>query len=118
MFWMNIWYNATIETYKGEKGYIYSVEEDDSFFDLEGIPFARISEKPVKISDCLYIPDAYNALLQAAEEGKIILTKYEDNSPKKLEWIKKATLSEYNDDSFGKEYKFFLEKKFPFLLNP
>lgn len=105
-----------METYKGQAGYIYSVEENSDFSDLEGIPFAKISQKPQKVTDCEYIPDAYNALLQAAEEGKIVLTKYEDNSPKKLEWIRKATLEEYNKDC-GEEYKFFLEKKFPSIIN-
>lgn len=110
------WFNATAETYKGAEGYIYSVEENGSFLDFEGIPFAKISEKPVKILSCEYIPDAYDALLQAKEEGKIILTKYEDNSPKKLEWIKKVTLEEYQSEDYGDEYKFFLERKFSDII--
>lgn len=112
------WLNATRETYKGQNGYIYSVEEEGgSFSDLEGIPFAKTSERAVKISKCEYIPNAYDALLQANEEGKIILTKYEDNSPKKLEWIRKTVLEEYRDKNCGKEYRFFLEKKFSEILN-
>ena len=111
------WLNATMETYKGQAGYIYSVEENKDFSDLEGIPFAKISQNPVKVMDCEYIPDAYDALLQAGSEGKIILTKYEDNSPKKLEWIRRATLEEYNDKDCGEEYRFFLKKKFPSVIS-
>ena len=111
------WLNATMETYKGQAGYIYSVEENKDFSDLEGIPFAKISQNPVKVMDCEYIPDAYSALLQAGSEGKIILTKYEDNSPKKLEWIRRATLEEYNDKDCGEEYRFFLRKKFPSVIS-
>lgn len=103
--------NASRETYKGVSGYIYSAAEK-SCEPLSGIPFAYISYDPVKAECCEYIPDAYAALLQAAEEGKIIMNSYENNSPGKLEWIHKTVREEYSDLGITPEYKYFLKCKF------
>lgn len=104
--------NATYETYKGVSGYIYSVIEDGEATDLEGIPFAKISDRSVRIAGCEFIPDAYEALCEAEKNGLIILTHYKDNSPQMLEWIRKTVLSEYRNSIDKPEYRFFLEKKF------
>ncbi len=110
--------NAVIDTYKGVSGYIYSVIEDENecFMDFNQIPFAKISENPVKVYAVQYIKDAYQAILEAAGQGKIILSKFEDNSPQKTEWIKNTVLKEYEQAENNSEYRFFLRCKFNFLL--
>lgn len=63
---------------------------------------------------CEYIPDAYEAILTAARDHKIIIQKYEDNSVSKLQWIEK-TIKEQFAHAQNLEYKAFLQAKFPFL---
>ncbi len=103
--------NASRETYEGVEGYVYSAA-DGTGKPLSGIPFAFVSCEPVKAEGCEHIPDAYAALLQAAEEGKIIMNSYENNSPGKLEWINKTVREEYADPGITPEYKYFLKCKF------
>lgn len=57
--------HALISTYKGVSGYIYSAETiTDSGFAVQ-IPDAAASSIPVKVSNSEYVPDAYEAILQA-----------------------------------------------------
>lgn len=111
------WSNAAYDTYKGVSGYIYRAEETACAVPFGEIPFAFISENPVEVKDCVFVPDAYEAIQEAAREGKIILTEYKDNSPKKLEWIEKTVKEEYETAKAEnkEEYIFFLKRKFEFL---
>ena len=60
--------NALISTYKGVSGYIYSAETiSDSGFSVQ-IPDVATSSIPVDISGVEFIPDAYEAILQAERE--------------------------------------------------
>ena len=108
------WPNATQYTYKGVSGCIYTVSEEH-LTPMEDIPFAFTSDKPVPVISCEYIPDAYQALLSAAEEGRIILTSYSQNSPRMLDWIKSAITDEYEKSQGSPEYRFFLREHFDFL---
>ena len=108
------WQNATQETYKGVSGCIYTVSEEH-LTPMSDIPFAYTSATPVPVDFCEFVPDAYQALLSAAEEGKIILTSYEQNSPRMLDWIKKTVTEEYESSVNSPEYRFFLKSKFNFL---
>lgn len=108
------WHNATQDTYKGVSGYIYAVSEEH-LTPIEDIPFAFTSDAPVPIVSCEFIPDAYQALVSAAEEGKIILTAYSRNSSKMLDWIKSAITDEYEKSQDSPEYRFFLREHFDFL---
>lgn len=110
--------NAAQETYKGVSGYIYGVEETASFEPMEDIPFAFTSTEPVPVLSCEFIPDAYQALLSAANEGKIILTSYSENSPRMLDWIKSVITEEYEKSQDSPEYRFFLRGHFDFLPAP
>lgn len=107
--------NATEETYSGISGYIYSVESNNNIYPQKDIPFAAVTEKPIKIKSCEYISDAYREILRASEQNLIILKKYEDNSKEKLNWIKRIITKEYNNHSQEKEYYMFLKSKFKFL---
>ncbi len=109
--------NATYETYKGVGGFIYSVSKASGFTDLEGIPFAKTADHAVKTAGCEFVSDAYEALCEAEKKGLIILAHYEDNSPKRLEWIRRTILNEYRDAVNKPDYRFFLEKKFGNIIN-
>lgn len=107
--------NATEDTYKGVKGYIYSIEKNISVTPLSDIPFAFVSEKEVNISACEFVPDAYDALLEAHKQGKLIIRRYEENSEKMLDWICKTIKNEYLSSEDKPEYRLFLKTKFDFL---
>lgn len=107
--------NATVETYQGVSGYIYSVETIADAKKLDEIPYAYTLERPVAVQSCEYVPDAYEAILQAVAEGKMVLEKYEDIAPQKRLRLEKIILQEYQSNEDLGEYRYFLKKKFPFL---
>ena len=109
------WQGATSDTYKGVSGYIYTLSETASCLPMQDIPFAFTSDSPIPVLSREFIPDAYEALLSAAKEGKLLLTSYGQNSPEKLDWIKTAVTKEYEESHDSPEYRFFLKTKFSFL---
>lgn len=109
--------NAAEETYKGVSGYIYSVSGLTDCKRLSDIPCAVTSSVEVSVESCEFVPDAYEALLTAAENNEIILRRYEENSKEKLEWIEKTVLEEYEQSAYHPEYRAFLRAKFDFIKN-
>ena len=107
--------NATLDTYRGVSGYIYTAEYTPDIRALSNITFAYCSEKPVAVCGCDYIEDAYEAIISAVNDGRLILRKYEENSEKMLKWIEQIIKKEYSEAQNNPEYKFFLEAKFPFV---
>ena len=105
--------NATYDTYKGVSGYVYAAEKAEFICPFGEIPFSFISEKPVEVKNSQFVPDAYEAISEAAKAGKIILTEYKDNTPSKLQWIEETIKNEY--EAGTEEYRFFLKQKFGFL---
>ncbi|HJA93234.1 MAG TPA: hypothetical protein H9717_09025 [Candidatus Eisenbergiella merdipullorum] len=108
--------DATIETYGGVSGYIYSAKSIMDAIPLPDIPFTFTTSAPTTIDECEYVPDAYVALLRAEAEGRIILHSFSQNSRKKLEWIHQSVQSEYAQSSSCPDYRFFLRTKFPDLF--
>lgn len=108
--------NATMEVYKGVQGYIYSCEQIKDGIEQKDIPFAVTATTPVTVTNCERISDAYEELLKAAQEEKIILKKYEENSKSMLEWIRKTMQKEYEKQDISPDYKFFLKEEFSFLV--
>jgi len=83
--------NALINTYKGVSGYIYSAKDvKDSGYNLE-IPDAIASSEEVNVINVEYIPDAYEAILQAEKDGLITVLRYEDLSEKRKNRIIEIT---------------------------
>ena len=108
--------NALQETYDGVSAYVYSVDDAADVTASGTIPFAYTAARPQKVSACEYIPDAYAAILQAADEGKIKITRYEDLSEEVLVWIRNTMVSEYSKEDIQGDYRLFIEAKFPFVL--
>lgn len=104
--------NATMETYKGVSGYIYRVDECTAAMPMADIPHAYISSEPVDVADCEYIPDAYEALLEAENEGLIVIKRYDDLSEGTRRWLEKMIPQEYAKAESHPDYRHFLKAKF------
>ena len=82
-------------SYKGISGYIYTIAPSPDIKKQQDIPYAYTSENSMSPVSCEYIPDAYEAILTAARDHKIVIQKYEDNSVSKLQWIEKTIKEQY-----------------------
>jgi hypothetical protein len=106
--------NATVDTYQNEPGYIYRVEHLEQYENLPDIPQAVMTEYNAEITDCEYVPDAYEEIMKAVETGQIVLQRFKDNSQAMLDWIEKTIKAEYNNAGEHPEYREFLQAKFNF----
>lgn len=107
--------NGLAETYQGVSGYIYhaaSIQEAE-----QGIPIldAAISSLPVPVDGVEFIPDAYEALLEAERRGEIFIVRYEALTEKNLAWIRNSVQEEYDSAGDQPEYRYFLQNKFDFI---
>ena len=107
--------NALYETYKGVRGYIYTVSDTKNTEKLNDIPFAYISKEKIKTDSIEHIDDAYKAIEEAVKQGKLIVSKYEDLSENKHKWIEETIKEQYEEAKDHPEYRYFLKNKFPFL---
>jgi hypothetical protein len=108
--------DALEKTYKGVSGYIYSAAElCDSGFEPR-IPDAATSSLPVQVTNVEFVPDAYEAILQAEGDGLITILRYEDMSEKMLEWNRRTIREQYASASDHPEYRHFLLGNFSGLL--
>ncbi len=109
--------DALEKTYKGVSGYIYSAESiTDSGFEIK-IPNAASSSAPVTVSGSEFVPDAYEAILEAEEKGLISIKRYSEMPEKMLEWIGKTIRQEYEEAMDHPEYRHFLKGNFAEILN-
>ena len=107
--------NAIWETYKGVTGYIYSAKGCEDADPLGDIVGAFTSDKSVEIDTCEIVPDAYEEIMKAVSECKIVIRKYENMSANELERIKNMITKDYHTKKDIPEYIHFLEGKFSFL---
>lgn len=108
--------NALYETYAGVSGYIYRAEKVESIPTEISIPNAIVSDKPVPVIDCEFIPDAYTEILKAQKEGRLRITKYDEFISKREEWLRKIINEEYAEAVEHPEYRYFLKGKFGVYL--
>ena len=106
---------ALAETYKGVSGYIYyaeSIQEPE-----QAIPIldAAVSSIPVPVDGVEFVPDAYEALLEAERRGRIYLTRYEELTEKNRAWIRETLQKDYVKAKDQPEYRYFLKSKFDFI---
>jgi hypothetical protein len=107
--------DALQRTYSGVSGYIYTVTDPpDAEFSI-GIPDTVVSDQPVFTDSAEFIPDAYEAILQAEREGKIIIHRYEELTEQKIEWIHRTIRDEYQNVEDHPEYRHFLQGVFPWI---
>jgi len=107
--------NALYETYRGVSAYVYGVDDTAPVQASGKIPFAFTASQPVEVASCEYIPDAYEAIMQAAAEGKIKIQRYEDLPERIREWIRKTMRDAWKNENLQDDYRFFIEAKFPWV---
>lgn len=107
--------HAIQETYQGVPGYIYTAEQPAHWEWQPDIPGGVITEEAVKVSGCEYVPDAYEALMEAASQGKIMIKQFENHPQRFLEWLQQTVKKEFADSAADPGYRAFLKEKFPFL---
>ncbi len=108
--------NALHETYAGVSGCIYSVDAIEPVNESINIPFAAVSDRPVRVTDCEFVPDALEAILAAEREGLISILRYPDAADRIEAFNRRTIPSEYENAAAHPEYRFFLKAKFPHLL--
>ncbi len=108
--------NALYDTYKGVSGYLYKVKCGTFANPIEGIQDAYTAAVPVKVWDCEYIEDAYEAILEAQHMELISILRYEELSEGQLNWLERVIPQEYDHSENHPEYRHFLKGKFPELL--
>ena len=108
--------NALENTYKGVSGYIYSAEKIvDSGFQVQ-IPDAAVSSWPVPVTGVEFVPDAYEAILQAEKDGLIAIRRNEEMTDKMKTWSERTIREEYQSAADHPEYRHFLRGCFPDIL--
>lgn len=109
--------NATEETYRGVPGYIYQASRIIPTADDIQIPHAFATDRKVAVKGCEYIPDAYEAILEAERAGLIVIARYEQlsASPAFMEWNRETIQREYEQSADKPEYRHFLKGKFDFI---
>lgn len=112
--WSEYYPNALKETFCGAEGYIYTVKTDSAQV-CGNIPSAYVSETPVEVLNCEYIPDVYQEILKMESLGKLRVSRYEDMSDGSKVWLQKTINSQYAQPNIAPDYKYFLENKFDFL---
>ena len=106
--------NAICDTYKGVSGYIYQVDAVPNDCGQEKTPDGiRITDsRPLPVCDCEYIPDAYEAILAAAQDGAIRLLRFEDMNENTKKIITSLVKGDYDNAADIPAYRSFLEEKF------
>lgn len=107
--------NAIEDTYKGVSGYIYFVKEIVEAQENLQISNAVTTTERVSVDGCEYVADAYDAIMEAMEQGLITIQRYEEMSEQKLAWISKTMKQEYEDADKHPEYRHFIKGKFKFI---
>ena len=110
------WPDAMRETYAGMAGYIYHAANIPTATEINGIPYGVSCSEPVQIDGFEYVPEAYEALQEAADQGLICIRKYHENNEKKFEQIRRLVQREYVTAQKFPEYKLFLEAKFADII--
>lgn len=109
--------HATEETYRGVRGYIYQVSRIIPTADDIQIPHAFATAKPVAVRGCEFIPDAYEAILEAERAGLIEIARYERLAANQtfMDWLRETIRREYREAEGKPEYRHFLRGKFDFI---
>ena len=110
--------NALREVFEGKSGCIYTVETDEKdVLPFKNIPCARLGTVPMKVVDCLEIPDCYEWLKEEEALGSFSLCRFEEKTPAQLRvWynsvlrhIVEKKMINTPDCSYAK----FVKEKFP-----
>lgn len=82
--------NALYTLYGGKTGFLYSCEAEGLAATQK--PNEYVSSQPVPIARCQEIPDLYEALLEAEQQGRLEIFRYETLSQKMLMRIEQTAI--------------------------
>ena len=109
--------HALERTYKGVSGYIYRAESVvDSGFEVK-IPDAASSSTPVTVTGVEFVPDAYNAILRAENDGLITIRRFDQMTEKEREWLAETIRAEYESAAEHPDYRHFLRGNFRDMID-
>ena len=108
--------NALEKTYKGVCGYIYIAENIAETDFQTNIPDAAVSDSVVTVSGIEFVPDAYEAIIEAESKGLVSIMRYEDMPDKMREWNRRTIIEEYEKAQEHPEYRYFLRAHFTEIL--
>ncbi len=110
--------DAISDTYKGVSGYIYQVDAIPGACEQkntqDGLQVTGSGSIPV--CGCDFIPDAYEAILDAANKGAIRLLRFENMSGNTKKIIASLVKGDYDSMADIPAYRSFLEEKFQYAL--
>ena len=107
--------DALEKTYKGESAYIYMAEDISDSGDCKYIRDVATSKEPVKVTGVEFVPDAYEAILEAEKSGLIEIVRYENMSKKSRDWQERTIREEFKNAKTN-DYKAFLSANFAEIL--
>jgi len=70
----------------------------------------------VEVSGVEFVPDAYEAILQAERDGLIDILRYEDMPEAMREWRERTIQKEFENAVEQPEYRHFLRGNFPDII--
>ena len=112
--------DAMAEIYKEQSGYVYTCEGDFSFPQLDKMPWIYLSNDPVAVSECRFIPDIYEELLALEQTGRLTVHRYETLTERELAGIRRMTEREIETmglrENLDSEYARFIHAHYPDLL--
>lgn len=112
--------NALREVSEGVSGCIYRVDiPEEQILPFKNIPCARVSVRPLPVSDRKDVANAYELLLNYEKQGKLIINRYDKMTEKHLnfyyrmilDYIRKKEMCLKPDCSYAR----FVKEKFPFV---
>ena len=113
------YFPQALDLYKGFGGYVYTAEADN-LTQLEKMPWVYLSEEPVPVTGCRFIPDLYAELLALDAVGSLKIIRFGDLTEQKLQGIygmlRREAQREGLKDHPEREYARFYQAHFPFLL--
>ncbi len=106
--------NQTQVLYSGQKGYVYECAGD--YMQMEKMPWVYLSKEPVKVVNCVEIPDIYKLLLKYESEGKLTIRRWNevpDGQKEIWEKVVKRSLDKKDlTTPLGQEYYRFIKAHF------
>ena len=112
--------NALREVSEGVRGYIYEAEAtEEQVIPFKDIPCARLGTKPIEVTGCMEVKNAWDLFQEYLEQGKMRIARYEDKTEKQLAWwwsdlcgyLKEKDMIKTPDCSYAR----FVRKKFPWV---
>lgn len=108
--------NALREVSQGVQGWLYTVEvSEEDVLPFGSNPCARLAVKPLQVTGCIEVPDAYALFQDYLRQGKMGLGRYENMTEKHLRFYMGMILAHMRRKQMDPScsYALFVRQKFP-----